>query len=55
MLGLIHGGDFKIGLTTKQMYSICKIQFGVMSLEFGEGKQYAEGRRQRRLKMKALN
>jgi hypothetical protein len=33
----------KISLTTKQMYSICNVQF--RSNEFGDGKQYAEGHR----------
>ena len=52
--------DPKILLTTKQMYSIPKLQFGVISSpactkrfgegrEFGDTKQYAEGCRQQKL------
>jgi hypothetical protein len=31
------------------MYSIKKLQFGVISSEFGDAKQYAEGCRQQKL------
>jgi hypothetical protein len=31
------------------MYSITKLQFGVMSSEFGDAKQHAEGYRQQKL------
>ena len=41
-------------LTTKQMYSICRLKFGVINSvvtteEFGDAKQYAEGCRQGKL------